>query len=208
MARKKDQKKRLQEGEVNPDVQKRLRSFFRQMNFRFLAFFFTLFLFFATAVLYVSAKRNAEKQEAENGEVVEENGTEEKSLDLAKWAMFLAPASSAALVILASIMYTRRIKEAQEFDLLHKKLDGYQRASILRMILLDGAGMINLAIYMMVGHWIFLCFAAVIGALFVAFKPNATKFIADLKLDEIEEKVIRTHLERRPAMTESEDKKA
>jgi hypothetical protein len=158
----------------NEAVRKEFKSFFWQLGVMHYSFFAGVFLFMMTSLVVVYYQ----------------NPLNESYTD---YLYIGAPVSSMALILLAYRLGVARFKLAQDAPKLYQKMDAYRAGVVLRMILLDGAAFVLLIAYIFTGKHIFIYLSFVVVSVFLLYKPHARQFIKDLKLNELEQKVIREH---------------
>ena len=160
--------------QINEEVRKAVRRFFRQMNFLFSVFVAGLILFLVTAYIVVYYRGPA--------------GTEYGTM------LFIAsPVSGIALIVMAYRLYLGRLKGARESDQLYVKMESYRSGQVLRMILFDGAAFVQLIVYLLTGEKLYLLLCLGILTVFFLARPNLERFITDLQLNDTEARVMRDH---------------
>ena len=101
--------------------------------------------------------------------------------------IYIAPVSGIALLIISQRFYVSRIKNFTFDTPLHEKISNWQNASLLRMILMDGAVLVNLATLALTGNSLFILLATVLLGLFIIQFPSLKSLIRDLNLSGKEE---------------------
>lgn len=159
---------------INEDARKQIREYFRQLNVLFLVFIAGIILFLATGYIVVDFQKPLNPEYAE-------------------FLLFGAPLSGVALILLGYRLFLGRVKNAQTREKLFEKMEGYRSAMVLRLILLDGAAFVQIIAYIMTGErvYLFLCLGVV--TVFFLVKPRVERFIQEMKLGEVEAKVMRDH---------------
>ena len=105
-----------------------------------------------------------------------------------------APISAIALMMLGYRLFMGRVKQGREkADQLWQKMDAYRGATVIRMLLLDGAAFIQLIAYVMSADKVFLILCLVICTMFMLYRPRLESFIKDMELNETEKQVMRDH---------------
>ena len=100
---------------------------------------------------------------------------------------YVAPISGIALLVISQRFFLSRIKNFSISTPLHEKLLGWQSAALLRMILMDGAVLVNLATLALTGNMLFVLLAFVLLGLFVIQFPSLKSLIRELNLSGKEE---------------------
>lgn len=159
---------------INPEAQRQIRQYFRQLNLLFIAFLSSIFLFMLSAVIFV-----------ESGNA--------KSHDLDTILLISAPLSSMALVLVAQRLYLGRVNPAKSAEKLHEKMAAYRSGVMLRFLLLDGAAFVQVIAFFLTENKLFLPIALVVATLFMLYRPTVSRFIRDLALSPVEERVMRDH---------------
>lgn len=162
------------QAEINEEVRKRVREYFRQSGILFGSFLAGLLLFLATAylVVYYQGPLNPEYY---------------------TFLTYAAPASGLGLVLMAHRLSMGRIREARKTERLFQKMEGYRSALVLRMILLDGAAFVQLISYVMIENKLLLVICLVLLTLFMLYRPTLSRFIKEMELSELETRVIEDH---------------
>lgn len=148
-----------------------LKPFFRQIQFLYWALLGGLITFFIASI---AVARILTQQE----------------LPDFRWLVFAAPISGMALLILAHRLYSKKLAEAAAMGKLHKRIEGFRTATILRFLVLDFAGVLNLGAFTVTGNYLFFGLAGVVILLFVLYRPTITLMAKDLKLEGLEKEMI------------------
>ncbi|MCB9234733.1 MAG: hypothetical protein H6581_23980 [Bacteroidia bacterium] len=148
-----------------------LKPFFRQLNLLYYAILIGLLTFFVAA--YVSAGMLAEKNLPDMG-----------------WLIFAAPLSGMAFLVLSQRLYVRKIGDILKADALHLRIEGFRSATILRLLVLDFAGVLNLGAFALTSNFLFLALAGVVVVLYLLYRPTLTRMARDLKLEGLEKEMV------------------
>ena len=160
----------------NYEVTRQLKRFFFQMNILFWVFLSGIVLF-GTAVWLVTA-----------------GGRVSSDPESADWLRFAAPISGLFMIILGQRLFTGRIKKVREAETVYEKMEGYRGASVLRMIVLDGAAFVNIMAFLYCGVQMLMALCLAVIVVFFLHKPSLEKLIADLRMSDLEAKVLRDHI--------------
>lgn len=159
----------------NYEVSRQIRRFFTQMNILFWVFLAGIILF-GTSVWLVTA-----------------GGQAASDPESADWLRFAAPLSGLAMILLAQRLFMARVKKVRDAKTVYEKMEGYRGASVLRMIVLDGAAFVNIMAFLICGVQMLMALCVAVMVVFFLNKPSLEKLIADLRMSDIEAQVLRDH---------------
>jgi hypothetical protein len=104
------------------------------------------------------------------------------------------PISTVALIVMSFLLYQVRLKAARSQEKMYEKMELYRTAWLVRMMVLDGAGFLNIISFIFTCNELFYYIFGVILLLFTLNYPSSEKFISEMNLSPVEERVIRDHL--------------
>lgn len=189
--------------QLNPEVTRQLKAYFRQLNILFVVFVAGMVLFFLTVwivtqggeypTLYQQNEVAAQTGEGEGtnpkGEAMAPGNSE-----LPNFLRIVVPISGLALILVSNRLFNSRLKQAREGTKLFHKMEAYRAAAVLRYIILDGAAFLNLVAFLLAGTFLYPILCAVILFLFFMNRPTPAKMIQDLQLSDLETRVVQDHL--------------
>lgn len=155
-------------------VRREIKTFFRQVNVLFWAFWLGVVIFLLTALIVVYYRGPVEPM-------------------YHTFLLIAAPIGSIAMLILGFRMYMGRVEPGRKADKLYQKMESYRSGVILRLITLDGAAFFNVIAYVMTADRVFLAVCLLMMTFFIVNKPSLEKFIRDMQLNDTESRVMRDH---------------
>ncbi|MCF8297420.1 MAG: hypothetical protein K9J13_07765 [Saprospiraceae bacterium] len=114
------------------------------------------------------------------------------SPELSSMFGFIVPIFFVGGIAASFILFKRKINSIKFKPKFSDKMFEYRSALILRYALLEGPAFFSLVIYLLLGEWIFLVYAAIIIIIFLTIKPTFEKAVIDLELSPEEQEKLMT----------------
>lgn len=161
---------------INPAAKKQIRNYFLTTKILFFAVFGGVFLFALGVWIYTGY------------------AAEPADPSLDKVLRIAVPISTGALLVMSYLLYGVRLRAAQSQKTMHQKMELYRTAWLLRVMTLDGAGFLNIIAFVLTCNELYYYLLGVILFSFMLNFPTVERFISEMKLSHMEEKVVRDHL--------------
>lgn len=101
---------------------------------------------------------------------------------------YVVPVILIACVLLSTILFKNNLKKINPNGMLRKKLEAYQQAYLMRLALLEGAGLFAITVLFITRQDIFLWYAVIAMLIMIINRPVPARIAIELQLNDREKR--------------------